>query len=88
MTVGLLIQELIREHKIRLDREARVERRVMELAAPYEKPDEAAQSYPSNRGVTMAQVEAAVLEDQVVDFLLERSKAKDKPLTFKEFMGA
>ena len=36
----------------------------------------------------MAQVEAAVLEDQVVDFLLERSKAKDKPLTFKEFMGA
>ena len=33
MTVGLLIQELIKEHKIRLD-QARVERRVMELAAP------------------------------------------------------
>jgi len=86
VTVGLLIQELIKEHKIRLD-QARVERRVMELAAPYEKPDEAAQFYRSNRGM-MAQVEAAVLEDQVVDFLLERSKAKDKPLTFKEFMGA
>ena len=36
----------------------------------------------------MAQVEAAVLEDQVVDFLLERAKPKDKILSFKEFMGA
>jgi trigger factor len=86
VTVGLLIQELIREHKIKLD-PARVDRRVVELSAPYEKPDEAAQFYRSNRGM-MAQVEAAVLEDQVVDFLLERAKPKDKVLTFKDFMGA
>ena len=72
VTVGLLIQELLREHKIRLDR-PRVEQRIKELAAPYEKPDEAAQFYRSNRGM-MTQVEAAVLEDQVVDFLLERSQ--------------
>ncbi len=48
-----------------------------ELAAPYEKPDEAAHFYRSNRGM-MSQVEAAVLEDQVVDFLLEQAKAKDE----------
>jgi trigger factor len=84
--VGLLIQELLKEHKIKLD-QSRVERRVLELAAPYEKPDEAAQFYRSNRGM-MAQVEAAVLEDQVVDFLLERSKPKDNVLSFKDFMGA
>lgn len=86
VTVGLLVQELIKENKIKLD-PARVERRVLELAAPYEKPDEAAHFYRSNRGM-MSQVEAAVLEDQVVDFLLERAKAKEKPVTFKEFMGA
>ena len=86
VAVGLLIQELVREHKVRLDA-ARVERRIQELAAPYEKPQEAAQFYRSDRGV-MAQVEAGVLEDQVVDFLLERAKKSDAVSTFKHFMGA
>lgn len=86
VTVGLLIQELVKEHKIRLD-PARVERRIQELAAPYEKPNEAAQFYRNDRGV-IAQVEAGVLEDQVVDFLLERAKKRDAVVTFKDFMGA
>jgi trigger factor len=84
--VGLLIQELLREHQIKLD-QARVEQRIKELAAPYEKPDEAAQFYRSDRGM-MAQVEASVLEDQVVDFLLSRAQCTTKSLTFKDFMGA
>jgi trigger factor len=86
VTIGLLIQELIKQHGIKLDRN-RVEQRITELAAPYEKPEEAAQFYRSNRGM-MAQVEAAVLEDQVVDFLLEQAKPKEKTVGFREFMGA
>jgi trigger factor len=86
VTVGLLIQELLREHKIKLD-QPRVEQRIKELAAPYEKPDEAAQFYRSDRGM-MAQVEASVLEDQVVDFLLSRARCTTKSVTFKDFMGA
>jgi trigger factor len=86
VTVGLLIQELLREHKIKLD-QPRVEQRIKELAAPYEKPDEAAQFYRSDRGM-MAQVEASVLEDQVVDFLLSRARCTTKSITFKDFMGA
>jgi trigger factor len=86
VTVGLLIQELVRQNKIRLDA-ARVEQRVQELAAPYEKPAEAAQFYRADRGM-MTQIETGVLEDQVVDFLLARAKTSDQPLTFKQFMGA
>ena len=86
VTIGLLIQELLREHKIKLD-QPRVEQRIKELAAPYEKPDEAAQFYRSDRGM-MAQVEASVLEDQVVDFLLERARCTTKSVSFKDFMGA
>jgi trigger factor len=86
VTVGLLIQELLKQHKLKLD-QSRVEQRVKELAAPYEKPDEAAQFYRSNRGM-MTQVEASVLEDQVVDFLLERASNQPKVQSFKEFMGA
>jgi trigger factor len=84
--IGLLIQELLQQHKLKLDA-ARVEQRVKELAAPYEKPDEAAQFYRSNRGM-MSQIEASVLEDQVVDFLLERASSKKTSMSFKDFMGA
>jgi trigger factor len=86
VTVGLLIQELLREHKIQLD-QARVEQRIKELAAPYEKPDEAAQFYRSDRGM-MAQVEASVLEDQVVDLLLSGARCTTENVAFKDFMGA
>jgi trigger factor len=86
VTVGLLVQELLKEHKIKLD-QSRVDQRIKELAAPYEKPDEAAQFYRSDRGM-MGQVEASVLEDQVVDFLLSRSTCTTKSLGFKDFMGA
>jgi len=86
VTVGLLVQELLKEHKIKLD-QSRVEQRIKELSAPYEKPEEAAQFYRSDRGM-MAQVEASVLEDQVVDFLLSRSACTTKSLGFKDFMGA
>jgi trigger factor len=63
-----------------------MDRRIEELAAPYEKPQEAAQLYRSSREL-MAQLESAVLEDQVVDFLLAHGKVKDKASTFDEFMG-
>lgn len=86
VTVGLLIQELLRKHQVKLD-QGRVDQRIKELAAPYEKPEEAAQFYRSDRGM-MAQVEASVLEDQVVDFLLARATCTTKSLSFKDFMGA
>ena len=86
VTVGLLIQELLRHHKIKVE-QSRVDQRIKELAAPYEKPEEAAQFYRGDRAM-MAQVEASVLEDQVVDFLLSRATCAKKDLSFKEFMGA
>jgi trigger factor len=86
VTIGLLLKELVREHTIKHD-QARVEQRIKELAAPYEKPEEAAQFYRSDRGM-MAQVEASVLEDQVVDFLVAQVNRTTKSLSFKDFMGA
>jgi trigger factor len=85
VAMGLLLQELIRKNGIELDR-ARVQSRIDELAAPYEKPQEAAQIYRTSRDL-MAQVESAVLEDQVVEFVLEQAQTADKPMTFDEFMG-
>ena len=84
VTLSLLVQELIRENNIKLDHK-RVNNRIEELVAPYEKAEEAAQIYRSNREL-LAQVESGVLEDQVVSFILEHAKTKEKTESFKKFM--
>jgi len=84
VTLSLLVQELIRENDIKLDHK-RVNNRIEELVAPYEKAEEAAQIYRSNREL-LAQVESGVLEDQVVSFILEHAKTKEKTESFKQFM--
>ena len=86
VALGLLIQELIRKNGIELDR-VRVQRRVDELVAPYENPQEAARIYRSSPEL-MRQVESSVLEDQVVELLLERGKVTEETKTFDEFMAA
>ncbi|MCY3732336.1 MAG: trigger factor [Rhodospirillaceae bacterium] len=85
VTLRLLVQKLIEDNGIKLDRQ-RVEERIAELVAPYEKPDEAARIYRSNRDL-MVQLESSVLEEQIVDFILQHAKTKEKPESFKAFMG-
>ncbi len=86
VALGLLVQELIRSQGIELDNE-RVEQRIEELAAPYEHPEEAKRLYRGSREL-MQQVQSTVLEEQVVDFLLERGRPTEKHVSFAEFMGA
>ena len=85
VTLSLLVQKLIEDNEIKLDRK-RVEERIAELVAPYEKPDEAARIYRSNRDL-MVQLESSVLEEQIVDFILQHAKTREKPEGFKAFMG-
>jgi len=35
----------------------------------------------------MKQIESSVLEDQVVDWVLERARITDKPMSFKDLTG-
>ena len=82
--LSLLVQELIRQEKIELDRE-RIDRRIAELASPYEQPEEAAQFYRANREL-MSQIESSVLEEQVVDRIIATGQAKEIKYGFDEFM--
>ncbi len=85
VALGLLVQELIDVNDISLDR-SRLARRIEELVAQFEQPAEAARMYRGDREL-MAQLEASVLEEQVVDFLLENAKTTEKSIAFKEFMA-
>jgi trigger factor len=85
VALGLLVQELIQVSEIQLDR-PRLEARLKEMVAQYERPEEAAQMYRGNKEL-MAQLEAGVLEEQIVDYLLEKSKTTEKSMSFEQFMA-
>jgi len=85
VALGILVGELIKTRGIALDRE-RVEARLADLAGGYPDPAPILKAYRQNADA-MRQVENMALEDQVVDYLLERAKVTDQPTTFKEVMN-
>jgi len=85
VALGLLVGELIKSRAIGLDR-SQVEARLAEMVSMYPDPDVMLQSYQRNPDA-MRQVENLVLEDQVVDYLLERAQVTDQPSSFKELMN-
>jgi trigger factor len=83
--LGLLMGQIVQTEGIKVDRE-RVQTRLNDLVAQYPNPDEARRAYLQNSDA-MRQVESVVLEDQVVDWIVERARVTDKPMTFKDLTG-
>lgn len=85
VALGLLVNEIVRANEIRVDQQ-RVQRRLGEIAAGYDRPQEVIQAYTQNRQL-MESLEVQVIEDQVVDWIAERAKVTDKPMSFDELVG-
>jgi trigger factor len=85
VALGLLIGEIVRNNGIRVD-PRQVQQRLQEIGEGYGDAEAVIKIYRSNPDL-MSQVETAVLEDQVVDWLLERAKIEDKPVGFDEYMN-
>jgi len=84
VSLGLLIGEVRRTAEIRLDQD-RIRAKLQEIAGGYPNPEEVVKIYASNRDL-MSQLETSVLEEQVVEWLLERAQVSDKAVAFKELM--
>ena len=84
VALGLLISKLASGQGIQVD-EQRVQARVNAVAAAYEKPDEMLRWYQQTPNA-LDSVRALVLEDQVVDWVLERAQVSDRPSAFAEIM--
>jgi trigger factor len=85
VALGLLVAQIVQAQAMKVDRE-RVQARVSELAEGYPNPDEARRAYQHNKDA-MRTIEAAVLEDQVVDWVLERARVTERSLSFSELTG-
>lgn len=80
--LALLLGEVIKERQIKSDA-TRVRAAIEELAQPYENPQQVVSWYYENQQV-LQQVEAMVLEDQVVDIILEQAQLSDQVMPYEE----
>ncbi len=80
--MGLILSEIVQKNELKADQN-RVKERIERMAASYEQPDAFVQWYYSSRE-RMQQVEATVLEEQVVDMLLEGADSKETRVTLQE----
>jgi trigger factor len=85
VALGLLLGQIVQNEGLKVDRE-RVIARLNDLIVTYPNPEEARRAYLQSPDA-MKQIESSVLEDQVVDWVLERARITDKPMTFKELTG-
>ncbi|MBT8121875.1 MAG: trigger factor [Gammaproteobacteria bacterium] len=84
--LGVVVSEVARRNQIQLDPE-RVRVMVETIASSYEKPEEVVQWYYGNQD-KLAGVQSAVIEDQVVEWVVEHSgvSVKDEKMTFSEIV--
>jgi trigger factor len=85
VSLGLLVGELIRRENIKVDRD-RVNTRLLELSGAYPNAEEMRRAYLQSPDA-MRQIETSVLEDQAVDWIVERAKVTDRTATFAELTG-
>jgi len=82
--LGLLVNEVIRANEIEADQD-RLRETLEGIASGYERPQEVIQYYMQNRQL-MEGLEVSVLEDQVADFVAEKAKVEDQPMSLDELM--
>ncbi len=83
--LGLIVGEIIRQKGLQRD-PARVDAMLETLAASYEDPAALINYYRTNRQA-MQTVEAAVMEDMIVEWVLEQAKVTDEARDFESVMN-
>jgi trigger factor len=83
--LGLLVSELVRSADLQAKPE-QVRARIEEFAQNYEQPAQVVAYYLSDRQ-RRAEIEAIVLEDNVVEHVLANAQVKDEAVAFDELMG-
>ncbi|MSP53137.1 MAG: trigger factor [Gammaproteobacteria bacterium] len=82
VALGLIFSNIIKEHSIKAD-PTRVRQFVERLADAYEKPQEIVAMYYSDKN-RLANVEALMLEEQLVEKVLESAKVSNKKVAFSD----
>lgn len=85
VALGLVIGEIVKRQGFRAD-EASVHQAVDAIVSSYEDPAQVRQYYLQNPSAR-ADVEASVLEDRVVEWVLETANVTEDPVSFESFVN-
>ena len=83
--LGLIMAEIVKANEL-FAKPEQVKTVIEEMAQSYEDPSELVRWYYS-QPERLSQVEAVVIEDNVVEWALGQAKTSDKPISFDELMG-
>ncbi|AHK78534.1 trigger factor [Ectothiorhodospira haloalkaliphila] len=83
--LGLVIREIVRQHDIKVDQD-KVTAELEAMAAGYEDPQQVISYYRGNKQA-MSGLEAMVLEQQVVEWVLAQCEVSDEPMSFDALMN-
>lgn len=84
VTLGILIAEYAKQHKLTADK-ARVTQRIVEIASAYEKPQEVIEWLAADE--RRNGIEAQVMEDQVMEKLMDGVAVIEKKMSYAELKG-
>jgi len=83
--LGLILAEIVKANNLQAAPE-QVKAQVEDFAQSYEDPQQVIKYYFGDRR-RLAEVEALVLEENVVNYVLGKAKVAEKPVAFDELMG-
>jgi len=83
--LGLIVGEIITKNKLEKD-QTKVDEMLNSLAESYEDPQALIEYYRSDQQA-MQTIEAAVMEEMIVDWVLEKAKIKEEKVKFTELMN-
>jgi trigger factor len=84
--LGLILSQLVADNHLQATSE-QVKAQIEDFAQSYEDPKEVLKYYYSDRR-RLSEVEALVLEENVVNYVLGKAKVTAKPVAFDELMGS
>ena len=83
--IGLLLGEVIKVNELKVD-DAKVDELIATAASAYEDPKEVIEYYANNKEL-MQQMQNVALEEQAVEFLVEKAEVSSKKASFKDIMN-
>jgi trigger factor len=83
--IGLLLGEVIKVNEIKVDN-AKVDELIATAASAYEDPKEVIEYYANNKEL-MQQMQNVALEEQAVEFLVEKADVSSKKASFQDIMN-
>ncbi len=83
--LGLILSELVKSNNLQATGD-QVKAYIDDFAKAYEDPQQVVKYYFSDRN-RLAEVEALVIEENVVNFVLSKAKVAEKAVSFDELMG-